>query len=90
MQFVHFITHEIEISLVYLSRNLQVLQLFIVLACCLDSLLKMTCSRVDDYVFLGSGIVAHEVVLPCCDALADEREGILSFNTFLVHTDGEV
>lgn len=34
--------------------------------------------------------MAHEVVLPRCDALADERELVLSATRFLVDADAEL
>ena len=44
----------------------------------------------DDDILLGLCVVAHEVVLPRCDALTDEREVVLACAFLLVHTDGEV
>ena len=91
LQRLHAVVHKIEVDVVNLASNLQIGYFGIVELSRCNGILQSSSRRaVHHHILFCRGIVAHEVVLPRCDALADERELILSATGFLVYANREI
>ena len=75
---------------IYLTRNLQILNLGIVLVCRSNRLFQVTCCRVDDNIFPRRSIMAYQIILPRSDAFAYQSKLVSAASCLLIHLDSEV
>ena len=91
LQRLHAVVHKSEVVGVNLARNLQIGYFGIVELSRSNGIWQPSSRRaVYHHILFCRSIVTHEVVLPRCDALADERELILSATGLLVYANREI
>ena len=85
----HGVSHEIEVTGIYLACYLQISYLCVVFVGSNDGFLESAWRGIDDYILLCRGIMADKVILPRRNAFADKRQFVLSTAGFLIYFDAE-